>query len=112
MSHPLIYQTAYQKNISSGEAVFMTQEAIRTLLQRDGHCILTMYDIEKAFDSVELPVLLGSLFDAGINGKGWCLMWSWYTDCISYVKIPSQNPSRLAEASGRVQFCHRCYSLL
>ena len=29
------------------------------------------YDLQKSFDSVEYPVLLEKLFDAGVNGKMW-----------------------------------------
>ena len=67
--HPCLYQTAYQEGLSCEEAIFTTQEAIRTLLQEDGHAFLTLFDIEKAFDSVEHPVLLKCLFDAGLHCK-------------------------------------------
>ena len=56
-------------------------------MQRDGHCFLAMYDIEKAFDSVELPVSLTSLFNAEVNGKGWHLIYSWYNGCTAYVRV-------------------------
>ena len=39
------------------------------------------------FDSVEHPVLLKCLFDAGVNGKGWRLMKSWYEGSSLSVKI-------------------------
>ena len=84
---PCLYQTAYQEGLSCEEAIFTTQEAIRTLLQEDGHAFLTLFDIEKAFDSVEHPVLLKCLFDAGLNGKGWRLMKSWYEGSSLCVKI-------------------------
>lgn len=43
------------------------QEAIRVLLQQDSHAFLALYDLEKTFDSVEVPVLFYCLFNAGIN---------------------------------------------
>lgn len=85
--HPLLNQTAYQKGVSCEEAVFATQEAIRVLLQQDGHAFLALYDLEKAFDSVEVPVLFDCLFRAGINGKGWRLLRSWYEDVCAVVTI-------------------------
>ena len=49
---------------------------------------LCFYDIEKAFDSVEFLVLLSlsHLFSAGINGKSWRLIKSWYHSPTSCVK--------------------------
>ena len=35
---------------------------------------------QKAFDSVEFPVLLNRLFQIGINGKTWRLIKDWYAD--------------------------------
>ena len=39
---------------------------------------MCLYDLQKAFDSVEYPVLLEKLFDVGVNGKMWRLLKSWY----------------------------------
>ena len=52
-------QTAYIKKVymSEGSVVHMC-----------------LYDLSKAFDSVEYPVLLKRLFDVGINGKLWRLL--------------------------------------
>lgn len=36
-------------------------------------CYLSLYDLEKAFDSIEHCILLQSLFEAGVNGKAWRL---------------------------------------
>ena len=47
---------------------------------------LCLYDIEKAFDSVEFPILLSHLYSAGINGKMWRLVKSWYQSPTSPVK--------------------------
>ena len=34
--------------------------------------------MQKAFDSVKYPVLLNRLYEAGVNGKTWRLLRSWY----------------------------------
>ena len=48
--------------------------------QRDGgKPFLCFYDIEKAFDSVEIPILLKQLYFIGINGKLWRLLKHWYS---------------------------------
>lgn len=85
--HPLLNQSAYQKGLSCEEAVFATQEAIRVLLQDDGHAFLAMYDLEKAFDSVEVPTLFDCLHRAGVNGRGWRLLRSWYDNSCAQVNI-------------------------
>ena len=46
---------------------------------------LCLYDIEKAFDSVEFPILLRHLFSIGINGKSWRLIKAWYQSPTSRV---------------------------
>ena len=50
---------------------------------------MCLYDLQKAFDSVEYPVLLKRLFDAGINGKMWRLLKSWYDGGSCQVKLNS-----------------------
>ena len=75
---PDILQTAYQKGLSCIDATFATQEALLIHLREGGHPYLCLFDLEKAFDSVELPVLLNSLFQVGINGKCWRLIKDWY----------------------------------
>lgn len=73
--HPSLTQTTYQKYISCQDAIFATQEVIQNDL-RDGRVsYLSLYDLEKAFDSVEHCILLQSLFHAGINGKAWRLIY-------------------------------------
>ena len=39
---------------------------------------MCLYNLEKAFDSVEYPILLDFLYAAGINGKCWRLIRNWY----------------------------------
>ena len=36
-----------------------------------------LYNLQKAFDSEEYPVLLMKLFDVGVNGRMWRLLKSW-----------------------------------
>ncbi len=83
-------QTAYQKGISCMDAIYATQEALMTHLQDGGHPYLCLFDIEKAFDSVEFPILLQNLYDIGINGKCWRLIKNWYEHSISRVRVCNQ----------------------
>ena len=49
---------------------------------------MCLYDLHKArFDSVEYPVLLEKLFQAGVNGKLWRLLKNWYEDGQGQVKL-------------------------
>jgi hypothetical protein len=58
-------QSAYQEGISCADA---TQEAFLKF-SRKGDCpYLGLYDLEKAFDTIEHATLLSSLFKRGING--------------------------------------------
>ena len=46
-----------------------------------------LYDLQKAFDSVEFPVLLDHLFSIGINGKTWRIIKNWYEGGSCCVKL-------------------------
>ena len=51
-----INQTAYRKGVACGDAVFATQEVIAKYLRGGSHVYMCLYDLQKAFDSVEYPV--------------------------------------------------------
>ena len=38
---------------------------------------MCLYDLQKAFDLLEYPVMLERLYEVGANGKRWRLMKSW-----------------------------------
>ena len=84
--HPSLVQTAYRKHISCQDAIFATQEAIYSLLQEGRVAYLSLYDLEKAFNSIEHPILLRSLFQAGVKGKSWRLIKACYCNLSAVVK--------------------------
>ena len=84
---PHMLQTAYQKGVSCMDAIFATQEALLTHYRDGGKPYLCLFDLEKAYDSVELPVLLQRLFDLGINGKCCRLIKNWYTSSRGRVRV-------------------------
>ena len=84
---PHLLQTAYQKGVSCMDAIFTTQEALLTHYRDGGKPYLCLFDLEKAYDSVELPVLLQRLFDLEINGKCWRLIKNWYTGSRGRVRV-------------------------
>ena len=44
---------------------------------------MCLFDLQKAFDSIEYPVLLSHLYKVGTNGKLWRILRNWYagTEC-------------------------------
>ena len=59
-------QTAYQKH---NDAIFATQEAILKVVCEGGDAFLSLFDLKKAYDSLEHAVLLDSLFDASVRSS-------------------------------------------
>ena len=47
--------------------MFATQEVIARYLNSGDRVFMCLYDLQKAFDSVEYPVLLDRLFEIGVN---------------------------------------------
>ena len=84
---PDFAQTAYQKGLSCADAIFATQEALLTHVRDGGTPFLCLNDIEKAYDSVEIPILLKQLYSVGINGKLWRLLKHWYSTSSARVKV-------------------------
>ena len=71
---PHINQTAYRKKTSCADAIFASLEMISHYMESGSDVFMCLYDLQKAYDSVEYPVLLQRLFDGGINGKLWRLV--------------------------------------
>ena len=75
---PHVNQSAYRKAVSCSDAIFATQEVVAKYLRGGSRVYMCLYELQKAFDSVEYPVLLEKLFDVRVNGKMWRLLKSWY----------------------------------
>ena len=86
-SIPDFAQTAYQKGLSCTDAIFATQEALLTHVRDGGKPFLCFCDIEKAFDSIKIPILLKQLYSIGINGKLWRLLKHWYSTSSARVEV-------------------------
>lgn len=84
---PDLSQTAYRKGMSCSDAIYATQETLLSHARENGKPFLCFYDVEKAFDSVELPILLKEMYAVGINGKMWRLVKSWYSSSSGRVRI-------------------------
>ena len=77
-SIPHLNQTAYRKGVSCAEAIFSTLEVLSQYSRSSEKMYVCFYDLQKAFDSVQYPVLLTRLYEAGIDGKAWRILRSWY----------------------------------
>ena len=75
---PHINQTAYRKESSCADALFATQETIVRYIRGGKQVYMCLYDLAKAYDSVEYSILLKRLFEVGVNGKVWRLVRDWY----------------------------------
>jgi len=84
---PHVNQSAYRRAVSCADAIFATQEVIAKYLRGGSQVYMCLYDLQKAFDSVEYPVLLERLFEAGVNGKMWRLLKNWYEGGCGQVKL-------------------------
>ena len=86
---PDFTQTAYQQGLSCIDAIFATQEALLMHVRDGGKPLLGLYDIEKAFNSIEIPILLEQIYSIGVNGKLWQLLNHWYSTTTARVRIES-----------------------
>ena len=82
-------QSAYRKKTSCADAIMATQEAISRYVEGGDQVFMCLYDLQKAFDTVEYPVLLKRLYDIGVNGKMWRLIKNWYMGARCQVKLES-----------------------
>ena len=64
---------------------------------------MCFYDLQKAFDSIQYPVLLKRLYESGVNGKAWRLLRSWYTSPKSMVRVNGLLSSPLTLERGVLQ---------
>ena len=56
----------------------VVQESIAYMRDRDSEVFLACLDTRKAFDTVWHEGLFHKLYQAGINGKLWRILWKWY----------------------------------
>ena len=100
---PHLNQTAYRKKVSCAEAIFSTLETVSQYSQKNEKMYMCFYDLQKAFDSVQYPVLLNRLYEAGVDGKAWRLIKSWYNHPKCRVRINGQLSSAFTLEQGVLQ---------
>ena len=68
---PHLNQTAYHRGVLIHDASFAIQETIKKYVWDSDIVYQLFYDLEKAFDSVEFPVILSHVHRCGIKGRAW-----------------------------------------
>ena len=96
-------QTAYREKMSCAEAIFSTLEVVSQFSQQNEKMYMCFYDLQKAFDSVQYPVLLKRLYEAGIDGKAWRLIRNWYDNPKCRVRVNGQLSSTFTLERGVLQ---------
>ena len=84
---PHLNQTAFCKYTGCTDAISATQELIARYISEGSTVHMCLFYIQRAFDSVEFPVLLDRLFSIGINGKMWRLIRNWYAGGMCFVHV-------------------------
>ena len=99
---PHLNQTVYhRKGVSCTEAVFSILEVLSVYSQ----CYekVCFYDLQKAFDLVQYPILLKRLCEACVDGKAWKLVQSWYASLKCMVCVRGALSSRFTLECGVLQ---------
>ena len=80
-------QGACRKGVSCVHSAYVLQESIATLLETNEKVFVTYLDVSKAFDGVWIKGLFASLWDLGIRGRTWRLLYNSYKDFKCRVRI-------------------------
>ena len=87
-------QTGFVRNNSCADAIFSTFEAVTKFAREGDNRYLCFFDLQKAFDSVQYPIMLKRVYKCGIMGKTWRLLRSWYTapKCMVHLNGKTSEP--------------------
>lgn len=108
---PRVNQTAYRRPVGCTDAIFATQETIAKHVREGSAVHMCLYDLQKAFDSVEFPVLLDQLFSIGVNGKTRRIIKRVVPVMYIRWRIAFLIPSQYSETCDKAQFSPRhCFS--
>ena len=73
-------QGACRKGISCVHSAYILQESISAILEKHDKVFVTYLDVSKAFDGVWIGGLFNRLWEIGIRGKTWRLLYNSYRD--------------------------------
>ena len=96
-------QTGFVKKTSCTDAIFSSHEVLSQLARGGDRAYICFFDLQKAFDTVQYPLLLKRAFDCGINGKAWRLLNSWYTKPKCKIQVNKKLSSSITLERGVLQ---------
>ena len=80
-------QGACKSGLSCIHTAFILQETIAASLEDNDKCYVALYDVAKAFDGVWIDGLFRQVFESGVTGKTWRLLYRSYIDFRCCLKI-------------------------
>ena len=83
-------QGACRKGISCVHSAYLLQESIATLLETQNKVFVTFLDVSKAFDGVWIGGLFYRLWEIGIHGKTWRILFNSYKDFKCQARVQNQ----------------------
>ena len=80
-------QGACREGFSCIHTAFSLRETVAASMEDTGKCFVAFFDVAKAFDTVWIDGLFKQMYDLGISGKTWRLLYRCYIGFKCCVKI-------------------------
>ena len=71
-------QGTCKKGLSCIHTAMLLQETVATSLETNRKCLVAYFDVAKAFNTVWIEGLFFQLFELGIHGKTWRILYNFY----------------------------------
>ena len=83
-------QGSCRKGVSCVHSAFLLQESISTLLENNDKVFVTYLDVSKAFDGVWIGGLFMRLWEMGVRGRTWRLLFNSYKNFKCRVRVQNE----------------------
>ena len=80
-------QGACKSGLSCIHTAFLLQETLAASMEANEQCFLAFFDVAKAFDTVWIDGLFKQIYDIGITGKTWRLLYRCYINFSCHVRV-------------------------
>ena len=95
-------QEACKTGLSCIHTAFMLRETVAASMEENEHCFVAFFDLAKAFDTVWIDGLFKQIYDLGITGKTWRVLYRCYIDFFCRVRVGTNLGTPLRNPSGRI----------